>query len=124
VKRKQLAAAAILALAAGIVLWRESGRPSPEPVAAKPEVVLFADLSEVDELGGCGSIIRAVRAAAKRGLATQEIDARDPSDLVARYRLLVAPTVVFLDGSGQETARFEGEAPEIVRAVLARLHQP
>ena len=125
--RSSGAAIAVLSLAAGVILWRESHRPPPSPPQPAPsgvQVVLYADLSEVDEAEGCGAIIRGVRAAAKRGASTLEVDARNPSEQVARYRLMLAPTVLFLDHSGREVARFEGEGPETVRGVLARLGSP
>lgn len=124
---KRLAAILVIAVSLGLVLWRESRRSAWVDVAAltaQPRVVLFADLAEVDEKEGCGAIIRGVRGAARRGTATLEIDARQPSDQLARYRLLVAPTVLLFDGAGREVARFEGEAPETVRAIALRLGSP
>lgn len=122
-KRRRVAAAAVLALAGAVILWREAHREpaAPRPAASRVRVVLYADLSEQDEAQGCGAIIRGVREAARRGAPTIEVDARSPSEHLARYRLLVAPTVLLLDASGGEAARFEGEAPETVRAILARL---
>lgn len=127
---KWLAAALVFAVAAGIVVWRESRRPAvPASVPASPatgstpRVVLYADLSEVDEAEGCGAIIRGVRDARGRGVAAEEIDTRERSDAPARYRLLLAPTVLVLDGSGREQRRFEGESPETVRAIQAELRR-
>lgn len=123
-KQKWLGAVLVFAAAAGLILWRESRRPADVGAANPPvgaRVVLFADLSEVDEVGGCGSIIRGVREATKRGIATEEIDARRSSDLPSRYRLLVAPTVLLLDAGGHEVRRFEGESPKTVEAIQEQL---
>ncbi len=122
-KRRHVGAAAVLALAGAVIVWREAHRePARQAVPANGvRVVLYADLGEADEAEGCGAIIRGVRQTAKRGSPTLEVDARSPSEHLARYRLLVAPTVLLLDTSGRETARFEGEGPETVRAILKRL---
>lgn len=125
-----LAPVMVFSAAAGIIVWRESRRPSipspaakSSPVAGAPRVVLFADLSEVDEAEGCGAIIRVVREARRRGLAAEEIDARSGADASARYRILVAPTVVVLDAAGRELRRFEGESPQTVRAIQTELER-
>jgi len=123
-KLKLIGALAVLVLAGGIVAWRQAHRnraAAPAPVPGATRVVLFVDLSEVGEEEGCGAIIRAVRDAKKRGVATEEVDARDPGDRVKRYRLLVAPAVVVLDGSGRELKRLEGESSDTVRAIRAEL---
>lgn len=92
-------------------------------VAGAARVVLFADLSEVDEAEGCGAIIRGVRDARRRGLATEEIDARNGSDAATPHRLLLAPTLIVLDGAGRELKRFEGESPQTIRAIQAELER-
>lgn len=124
-KVKLVGALVVLAFAAGVVAWREAHRTRAETSPASPRgatrVVLFVDLSEVGEEEGCGAIIRAVREAALRGIAIEEVDARDPGDRAKRYRLLVAPAVVVLDRSGRETKRLEGESPDTVRAIRAEL---
>lgn len=124
-KLRLIWALVVLALAGGLVAWREAHRsrttaPAPSPTGAT-RVVLFVDLGEVCAGEGCGAIIRAVRDAQQRGVATEEVDARDPGDRAKRYRLLVAPAVVVLDGSGRELKRFEGESPETVSAIRAEL---
>lgn len=125
--RYLLGALLILAAAGSLVAWREANRPAtptPKPAASgAPRVVLFVDLSEVDEKEGCGAIIHAVRAAAKRGLATEEIDAREPGEAAKRYRLLIAPAVVVLDAEAREARRFEGESPATVMAIKAELER-
>ncbi|MDL2717673.1 MAG: hypothetical protein PT977_07965 [Acidobacteriota bacterium] len=124
-KVKLIGALVVLALAGGLVAWREANRsraaaPAPVPTGAT-RVVLFVDLSEVGEEEGCGAIIHAVRDARKRGVATEEVDTRDPGDRAKRYRLLVAPAVVVLDGSGREVKRLEGESSDTVRAIRTEL---
>lgn len=108
-----------------VVAWRETQR-APVPVLAdarSPQVVMFVDLSEENEEEGCGAIIRAVRTAAARGVLTTEVDARSPGDPAGRYRLLVAPAVVFFDERGVETGRLEGETPEIIKHIRTRLER-
>ena len=112
----------VFGAATGLIIWRELGRsPAASPPPAGARLVLYADLSEVDEAEGCGAIIREVREAARRGVTTEEIDARKPSDRLARYKLLVAPSVIFLDEAGREVKRYEGEAPDTVRSILERI---
>ena len=122
------AAALIFVAASGLIVWREVQRtptPAHSPAPAGARLVIYADLGEVDETEGCGAIIRGVREAARLGVATEEIDARKPSDRLARYKLLVAPSVLFLDEAGREVKRYEGEAPDTVRAILERIrHLP
>ncbi len=125
-RRVRPGALVVFGLAAALVGWRESHRaaasPAPPPTtpARAPRVVLFVNLAEVDEAEGCGAIIRAVRRAAKAGLATEEIDARS-AEPPAKYRLLVAPAVLILDAAGKESSRFEGESPKTVREIEAAL---
>ena len=121
-------AAVVFSLAGGLIAWREWHRPLapsvtplPPPSAAAVRVVLFADLSEADEAGGCGAIIESVREAAKRGIATEEIDARSTSARAAHYHLLVAPAVLLLDTEGREVRRFEGESATTVRAIVKEM---
>ncbi len=122
-KLRVVASVGILAVALAVIAWREA-RPQKAAVApatTQPQVVLFVDLSEEDEEEGCGAIIHAVRAAAKRGIATEEADARDPGDRAKHYRLLIAPAVLVLDKDGRELRRFEGEAPNTVKAIREEL---
>ena len=123
-KLRLAAAIGVIAVAAAIVAWREAGRSqvaSGGAAARRRQVILFVDLSEGGEEAGCGAIIHAVRAAAKRGVVTEEIDARAPGDRVETYRLLIAPAVVVLDADGREVRRFEGEAPDTVEAIRTEL---
>lgn len=87
----------------------------------KPSVLLVADLSEAEERCACGEIIRAVRAAQRSGVPTQELTPDSNSELMRRYRILTAPTVVFLDATGQEVARYEGEDEKTVEAIRSHL---
>jgi len=121
-KRKWVGAVLVFGGATGLIIWRELRHsPAASPAPAGARLVLYADLSEVDEAAGCGAIIRGVRDAARLGVATEEIDARKPSDRLARYKQLVAPSVIFLDEAGREVKRYEGEAPDTVQAILERL---
>lgn len=124
-KLKLIGALVVFALAGGLVAWREAHRsrgtaPERSPTGAT-RVVLFVDLGEICAGEGCGEIIRTVRDARKRGVFTEEVDARDPGDRAKLYRLLVAPTVVVLDGSGRELKRLEGESTDTVQAIRAEL---
>lgn len=125
-KLKLTGSIVVLLLAGSVVAWREARRdvsPTPKPTRT-PQVVMFVDLGETEEAGGCGTIIRDVREAARRGIATEEIDARESGPQAEHYKLLVAPAVLILDASGHEARRFEGEAPKTVTAIrdeLARL---
>ena len=125
--RKRWGALAVFALAGGLISWREWQRrsaivatPATTLSTSASRVVLYVDLREVDEAEGCGAIIRAVRQAKKRGIATEEIDARSAAP-PARYRVLVAPAVLILDAAGHEVRRFEGESAKTVRAIEAEL---
>ncbi len=85
-----------------------------------PSVLLVADLNEAEEAGDrCGEIIRAVRAAGKRGVKVEELMLNSASELLARYRVVSAPTVVILDKDGREAARYEEE--KTVQAIEAHL---
>ncbi len=81
----------------------------------------MADLSEAEEKCACGEIIRAVRAAQHKGVTTQEFSPDSKSELLKRYRILTAPTVLFLDAKGKEIARYEGEDEKTVEAIRSQL---
>ncbi len=94
------------------------GSPSASaaaPLAAGGTVVLVANLGEAEDECGCGEIIRDVRAAAQKGVSTKEIDTRTNKDEAKKYRVLVVPAVVFLDASGKELRRYEGESEETIK---------
>ncbi len=86
-----------------------------------PGVVLVADLSEAEEKCACGEIIRAVRAARQKGVATQEFTADSKSEMLKQYRILTAPTVLFFDAKGKEIARYEGEDKKTVEEIRSQL---
>ena len=96
-------------------------------VNANPTTVLMAvNLGEEDEEGGCGDVIHAVRAAARRGMPTREVDTRNEADMAAaskKYRIVVQPTVVMLDGSDHEVRRYEGETKEVIASLKADLER-
>ncbi len=95
------------------------------PDLAKPtNLVMAINLGEEDEQGGCGDVIHAVRAAAKSGVRTREIDTRNKADMEAaskKYRIVVQPTVVLLDDADKEVKRFEGESTETITALKTDL---
>lgn len=92
--------------------------------AASPRVVLLAEPSEADLAGdSCAEIIHLVRAARDRGIAVEEFSLVSKSDLLARYHLLIIPTVLILDPNGQEVSRYEGEGRNTVKALRTSLEQ-
>ena len=108
--------AAIAAGALGLVGYKTLTRgDAPAPVAQQkpPRVLLFADLREADESCGCGEVIRAVRAAAARGVPTREND----EALGREHHVTVQPTVILLDAAGREAARREGESEATISAL-------
>ena len=89
--------------------------------SATPEVLLVVNPEEENEKGGCGDIIHAVRETGKRGIEVRELPPNSSSDLLQRYRILTAPTVLILDRHGNITDRFEGEESKTVDAIRAKL---
>lgn len=121
---KRIAGIIVLLAAAGLILWRITRMPASNShdsiqrqAARRSTVVLFADLREADEIPGCGEIIKAVRAAATRGIPTRELDANHDATKASEYKLLVAPSVVILDANGEEIGRFEGESRETIASL-------
>lgn len=91
-------------------------------LSSPPTVILVADLREANDPNDlCATIIRAVREASKRGIPVAELSPDSKSDLLRRYRVLTVPTVLFLDKSGNEIGRFEGEDASTVSAIQTRL---
>lgn len=116
----------VVALAASaIIAYKTQVLPQAQAAnAAQPRVVLLAELSEADNTGdSCAEIIHLVRAARDRGIAVQELSPDSKSDLLARYHLLIVPTVLILDRNGQEASRYEGEGRDALKAVRAGLEQ-
>ena len=131
-KRNWLAALALAVAAAGIIAYKESARvrsvayadaPKQAPTkTSKATVLLFADLGEAAAACGCGQIIRLVRAAAARGVPTQELPPGDKSGpMFERFKVMVTPTVLVLDQSGATAARFEGESKSTIESLRAQL---
>jgi hypothetical protein len=127
VKRSsQITVLAGVAIAFVVLASLRETRPSsvvPEHGAgdASPRVLLFADPREAEATCGCGLIFHAVREAAAAGVATREVDPERDRALVTQYRVTVEPTVIFLDESGHETSRREGEAGETIAAIETEL---
>jgi hypothetical protein len=103
-------------VALGLVGYKALSRGSTTSAAAAqpaPRVFLFADLREADRSCGCGEVIRAVRAAAARGVPVREND-----DAPAReHHVTVQPSVIIVDTAGRETARHEGESEMTIQAL-------
>lgn len=116
--------ALVLVLVIGILFLKSRTRQNagPATVTGTPSVILVADASEAnDSDDGCAVMFRAVRQAAKRGVAVAEVAPNSDSDLLRRYHVLTVPTVLLLDKTGKEITRFEGEDVATVRAVQNRL---
>ena len=101
--------------------------PPPPTSNAKPTNILMAiNLGEEDEEGGCGDVIHAVRAAAKSGVRTREIDTRNKTDFAAaskKYRIVKEPTVILLDDADAEVRRYEGESKETIASLKSGIEQ-
>ncbi|KAB2943586.1 MAG: hypothetical protein K8F92_08520 [Hyphomicrobium sp.] len=116
--------ASVLLAAVGVVTYKQvaSGTGPLEAATSTPSVLLVADLNEAGDAGdGCAQIISAVRSAGKRGIEVAELMPNNSSKLLARYRVVAAPTVIIIDKDGRETARYEGEDTETVQAIEAKL---
>lgn len=123
-KGRWIGLASVLLAAAGVVTYKHvaSGTAPSEAVSATPSVLLVADLNEAGEADdGCAQIINAVRAARRRGVKVAELMPNSSSELLARYRVVTAPTVVIIDKDGRAAARYEGEDIETVQAIEAKL---
>lgn len=90
---------------------------------SQPRVLLFANPREAGESCGCGEIFREVRAAGAKGVKTREVDPKQEEDLVRQYRVTVEPTVIFVDTSGRELSRKEGESDDTLAAIRTELHR-
>ncbi len=122
-KSKWIGLTAVAVIAFAIIAYKQKNVPQAEQKAKAetPAVVLVIDPSEENEKGGCGDIIHAVREARQRGIAVSEFPPNSQSDLLKRYKILTAPTVVILDRSGNVTDRFEGEDRKTIEAIQAKL---
>ncbi len=108
-------AVAVVAVLAYKGLQPRAAAPS---AAASPTLIMVADPAEADSKCGCGEIIRAVRAAAAKGVAVRESAPGSDPSLEKKYGISVTPTVLLLDRAGAVTTRFEGEDG----ATLSSLH--
>lgn len=109
-----------------VIAWHETRSPPTsaprlESAAEHARVLLFADPREAEATCGCGLIFHAVREAASGGVVVREVDPEHEAELVRAHRVAVEPTVIFLDESGRETARHEGESSETIAAIEADL---
>ena len=131
-KRNWIGVLALAAGAAGIIAYKQIGRVPSAYADAKPpagktdkqaktSLILVADLAEADESCGCGQVIRAVRAAAKRGVPTKEFQPGSDDKLLKQYKVTVAPTVLVIDPAGTAVARYEGESKDTVASLKAQL---
>lgn len=131
-KRSWVGIVVIAALVGGVLVAKSmKSQPAPTPAAsgpaatttssAQPQVLLFADPREAEESCGCGEVFRAVRAAATRGVRTREVDPRRERDVVSQYRVTVEPTVIFVDATGREVSRREGESGDTIGAIRVDL---
>ena len=116
--------ALVVVLVIGILFVKNRTHQNAVPATVKriPSVILIADPNEADGSDdGCAVMFRAVRHAAKRGVAVAEVAPNSNPDLLRRYHVLTVPTVLLLDKTGKEITRFEGEDVTTVKAVQNRL---
>lgn len=116
--------ALVLVLVSGILLLKNRTRHDVPPTTqeAIPYVILVADPREAnDSDDGCAVVFRAVRQAAKRGVAVAELAPNSNLDLLRQHHVLTVPTLLVLDNAGKEISRFEGEDAATVKAVQIRL---
>jgi hypothetical protein len=122
VKTNWLAVAAVGAIALGLIAYKSTRTSLPNSALAStrtaaPIVVLIADPGEAENSCGCGEIIRAVRAAAAKGVSTREIAPGADPGLEKRYEVKVSPTVLFIGSDGTVRARHEGEDADTLAAI-------
>lgn len=123
---KSIGLVAVVLIAAAIIGYKAHLSPEAQAASppATPRVLLVADSSEANAAGdSCAEIIHLVRAARTRGIAVQELEPGSKSGLLARYRVLIIPTVLILDPNGKEVSRYEGEGHEMVKKLHANLEQ-
>ena len=116
--------ALVAILVIGTLLLKSWTRNAVAPATVKgiPSVILIADPSEAnDSDDGCAVMFRAVRQAAKRGVAVEELAPNSNSDLLRQYHVLTVPTLLVLDNAGKEIRRFEGEDAATIKAAQTRL---
>lgn len=124
-KRNTLYVIVIVALAAGLIIFKERivSKDTNREVAL-PTVVLVADLREADSPNDtCARIIHLVRETRSRGVRVAELMPNSDSVLLKEHYIVVAPTVLVLDRDGRELSRFEGESTATLDAIQTRLNQ-
>ena len=128
-KGKWLGICTVLALVVGIIVYKQAGESEAGtsgvgmPEGEAPQVLLFADPHEADEVGGCGEIFRLVRRVASEGIPVLEVDPRGGNALIREYQVVVEPTLIVLDERDQEAARFEGEDATTISAMESALQR-
>ncbi len=131
-KTKWLGVALVAGIAVAIVGLKGSRTASSPAAPSEPmssasantsgrSIVLVAPLYEAEDPCVCGKIIRAVRAAGARGVATKEIDPEEKPEQAASYNVRVSPAVLILDKDGKELRRFEGESADTFTRIQADL---
>jgi hypothetical protein len=126
---KRIGLLAIALVASGIVVYKAAltGSSSFDVSFARddrsPSVLLIADPRQAKETCGCGEIFRLIRAAGSRGLPIREIAPEANGAAVRKYRVVVSPTVLILDESGAEVARYEGEDGRTIEAIRTDLER-
>lgn len=124
VKGKWIGLVSVALIAVGIIAYKAHGKQDAASAPAFPRVLLVADLREADDAGDpCAQIIHDVRAARARGVAVERLRPDSKSELLDRYHVLTAPTVLILDPMGQVVSRYEGEGKQTVAALHSQLDQ-
>lgn len=123
-KGKWIGLVTVALIAVGIIAYKAHRKQDAAGAPPFPRVLLVADLREADDAGDpCAQIIHDVRAARARGVAVEELSPDSKSELLVRYHVLTAPTVLILDPKGQVVSRYEGEGKQTVAAVHSQLDQ-
>lgn len=112
---------ALAAFLSACSVQTEDKKTSAPAGANRPAVVLVADLGEADSECGCGQIIRLVREASRRGVVVREIDPAKEPNGGREYGVVVAPSVVLLDGDGKVARRLVGEDADTIAALREAL---
>ncbi len=123
---------AVMLAASAIVIYKQSrqdpregsSRMTPRSaIASGPSVLLFADPRESDGADPCAEIFRLVRGASAQGIRVREFASERSASAARRYHVTVEPTVLVLDASGHEVARYEGESSETIAAIRGSLER-
>jgi hypothetical protein len=125
-KAKWLGILAVLAIVLAILVVKiksSSQNNSSSSSSSFPQIVLVATPAEAASRTRCGDIVRLVRAASQHGVNVEELTPASKSGLLARYKVLRTPTVLFLGQDGQVRSRFEGESPETLAALQSEMQR-